>query len=324
MLLPNNTLLQGGIYKIVRHLSGSFSSSTQPAGMPFGYIYEGIHCLLNKRVVIKELFLRDYWDRDSKTNQVVINKFGSHNINIVEKLKQKFIEKVKLQSSLTHPNIVSTIDLFEENGTFYCVMEYIDGWTLHDCIQLVDGRIDEQEAIMYMRQMVEAMKYVHAKNVLHLNLNPRNIMITKDGVVKLISFGRSLELENHELYYEDDDEAPMPYLTNYEPIELLNKHIQKTPAADIYSLGAVFYNMITGLKPPSLSVINENEGLQALWHFPLSRSTRLAVLAAMQLPPKNRLQSMDEFLEILDGKSVPKNTQINEIEQQKSRWLDWW
>ena len=107
--LQPNTLLQGGRYKIERFISSG----------GFGCTYEGYHVLLKKRVAIKEFFVKDFCNRDESTSAVTIGVTSK--TALVNKLKTKFIEEAQAVCALKHPNIVNVHDVFEENGTAYCV-----------------------------------------------------------------------------------------------------------------------------------------------------------------------------------------------------------
>ena len=157
MHLPNNTLLQGGKYKIVRFISSG----------GFGCTYEAEHILLKKKVAIKEFFVKDFCNRDETTSQISVGITSK--TALVSKLKSKFIAEAQSLCSLEHPNVVHVFDVFEENGTAYYVMDYIDGLSLNDMVKK-DGPMSEQKAVGYIMQVADALKYVHSQNRLHLDI----------------------------------------------------------------------------------------------------------------------------------------------------------
>lgn len=136
MYLSENTLLQGGKYKIVRFISAG----------GFGCTYEAEHVMLHKRVAIKEFFVKDFCNRDETTSQISVGITSK--TALVDKLKKKFIEEAQSLCSLDHPNIVHVFDVFEDNGTAYYVMDYIDGPSLNDFVKK-DGPMSEQKALGY-------------------------------------------------------------------------------------------------------------------------------------------------------------------------------
>ena len=300
MPLAPNTLLQSGKYKIVRFLSSG----------GFGCTYEGEHVMLHKRIAIKEFFVKDFCNRDENTSHVTVGTQSK--VALVEKLRSKFIDEAVALSQLSHPNIVSVSDVFMENGTAYYVMDFIDGKSLHQIINEL-GALPEGEAISYIKDAAEALKYVHSLNRLHLDIKPGNIMVTNDGHAKLIDFGASKQ------YDEVDGENTSTLLgktPGYAPIEQMSNNVKQfTPATDIYSLGATLYKLLTGVTPPDATEIF-NEGLEELPES-ISKSTNDAVMKAMELRVKNRPQTIDAFLEMLDNTTV-ESTQIQDVNKKEN------
>ena len=300
MPLAPNTLLQSGKYKIVRFLSSG----------GFGCTYEGEHVMLHKRIAIKEFFVKDFCNRDENTSHVTVGTQSK--VALVEKLRSKFIDEAVALSQLSHPNIVSVSDVFMENGTAYYVMDFIDGKSLHQIIN-ERGALPEGEAISYIKDAAEALKYVHSLNRLHLDIKPGNIMVTNDGHAKLIDFGASKQ------YDEVDGENTSTLLgktPGYAPIEQMSNNVKQfTPATDIYSLGATLYKLLTGVTPPDATEIF-NEGLEELPES-ISKSTNDAVMKAMELRVKNRPQTIDAFLEMLDNTTV-ESTQIQDVNKKEN------
>lgn len=293
-LLPN-TLLQGGKYKIVRHISSG----------GFGNTYEGVHTMMDTRVAIKEFFPKMFCNRDENTSHVTVATQG--NRELVDKLRKKFNEEAKAVYNMSHPNIVKVYDTFEENGTAYYVMEYIDGKSLNE-ITKERGKLSETEAVGYIRQVANALKYVHSLNRLHLDIKPGNIMVDKIGKAILIDFGASK-------HYDDKSGENTSTLMGvntkgYAPIEQSTQSFTSfSPATDIYALGATLYKLLTGVVPPDANLLlAEEEKLKPLANT-ISSSTRNAVMHAMKLRRKDRPQSVDEFLAYLYSIGAgPQNT----------------
>lgn len=285
MHLSNNTSLQGGKYEIIRFLSSG----------GFGNTYEGIHTMMDTRVAIKEFFPKMFCNRDENTSHVTVATQG--NRELVDKLRKKFNEEAKAVFQMKHDNIVRVLDIFEENGTAYYVMEYIDGMSLND-ITKERGALPEAEAVGYIRQVADALKYVHSLNRLHLDIKPSNIMVDKNGKAILIDFGASK-------HYDDESGENTSTLMGvntkgYAPIEQSTQSFTSfSPATDIYALGATLYKLLTGIVPSDANLLlAEEETLQPLSNS-ISAPTRNAVMAAMQLRRKDRPQSVDEFVAML-------------------------
>ncbi|MBO7280118.1 MAG: serine/threonine protein kinase, partial [Bacteroidaceae bacterium] len=182
MHLPENTVLQGGRYVIKRFISSG----------GFGCTYEAEHTLLEKCVAIKEFFVKDFCNRDEATAHVTIGTQSKK--TLVEKLKNKFIDEAKALCKLQHPGIVRVFDVFEENGTAYYVMDYVDGLSLSGVLKQ-RGTLTEAEALGYIRQVCSALKYVHGNYRLHLDIKPGNIMVDANGNAILIDFGASKQYD---------------------------------------------------------------------------------------------------------------------------------
>ena len=148
-LQPNSTL-QGGKYRIIEKLGQG----------DFGITYLAENTLLEGKVAIKEFFFKDYCERDNATRHVTISTSG--NREIVERFKQKFIKDARTIFKLNHQNIVCIHDVFEENGTAYYVMDYIEGESLGDMVKR-RGAIPEAEALGYVKDAASALSISTAR-----------------------------------------------------------------------------------------------------------------------------------------------------------------
>lgn len=286
MKLKEDTFLQGGKYKIVRHIASG----------GFGNTYEALDASMgNARVAIKEFFVKDCCARDSVTQNVTLAVEGKR--DLVAKLKKKFLAEAEAIRNMKHDNIVRVYSSFEENDTAYYVMEYIDGLSLEQY-----GKLDEATALKYIRQIADALSYVHNQKCLHLDIKPANILINKDDKAILIDFGSSK-------YYDDGKAVttttmPGLYTPGYAPYEQTVGGITGfTPASDIYALGATLYRLLSGTTPPPsgrLLELDEDVELPTL-PYSISESTRKAVEMAMIPQKKTRTQTVDDFLRCLDG-----------------------
>ena len=291
MHLPVGTQLQGGRYEILRYISSG----------GFGCTYEARDTKFRSRVksvAIKEFFVKDFCNRDTVSNSVVVGTQSKK--ELVEKLRNKFLEEADAIFELEHPNIVRVTDTFEENGTAYYVMEYINGSTLASIIEK-EGALSEDKALGYICQIADALCHIHSRNRLHLDVKPGNIMIDQSGKAVLIDFGVSKQYDE---VCGENTSTLMGFTPGYAPLEQSNKGIREfSPTTDIYSLGATLYKLVTGQTPPDASDVNE-DGLPALPQG-ISAPVRVAIEAAMQPRRKDRPQSVAEFLKLLEngGKS---------------------
>ena len=283
-LLPG-TLLCGGRYRIVRFLSSG----------GFGKTYEAEHVLLHKRIAVKEFFPRDMCNRDKVTSHVTVGTESKR--KLVEKLHEKFVQEAQAVAQFGHPGIVKVSDVFEENGTAYYVMDYIEGGSLRDKVKSV-GHLSEADAVRYIRQVCDALAYVHSLNRLHLDIKPGNIMVSPDGHAILIDFGSSKQYDE---VSGENTSTLLGYTAGYAPPEQTAQVIRTFyPATDIYAVGATLYNLLTGKVPVESSSRSSGEELDPL-PANISAGTRASVEAAMRLNKQKRPQSVSEFLVLLDG-----------------------
>ena len=285
MNLPDNTLLQGGKYRIIRFISSG----------GFGCTYEAELVLLHKRVAIKEFFVKDFCNRDENTSYITVATQSK--VRLIERLKKKFIEEASALFSMQHPNIVRVTDVFEENGTAYYVMDYIDGQSLQDIVK-ERGVLDESQAVGYIKQVAEALKYVHSLNRLHLDVKPGNIMIDENDQAILIDFGASKQYDEVE---GENTSTLLGKTPGYAPLEQIGNEVAKfLPATDIYALGATLYKLVTGITPVSATQLASGEKLKPV-STTVSASTRKAISTAMKINKSKRPQSIDAFLSLFDA-----------------------
>lgn len=279
--LPIGSTLQNGKYEIVKVLGQG----------GFGITYLAVHSFLDKKVAIKEFFPKDFCDRNETTSQITLGT--ANTVELVSKLKIKFLKEAKNIAKLNHPNIVSIQDIFEENNTAYYLMDYIEGESLGDKIKRA-GAMPEALAVKYIKQVSSAINYMHSRSMNHLDIKPANIMIRQtDDMPILIDFGTSKQYDS-----EGEQTSTMaPGFTHgYAPIEQYKPGGVSTftPQTDIYALGATLYAMLSGNKPPHYSEILE-DGLPEL-PATVSDATKEGVEHAMEIRKNRRPICIDEFL----------------------------
>lgn len=274
----------------------------------FGVTYLAEQISLGRKVAIKEFFMKDYCERDEVTQFVTLG--SKSNKDMVERFRQKFIKEARLIATLNNQHIVKIHDIFEENGTAYYVMEYYSGGSLREVISN-KGALGQAEAIAYISEIADALKYLHARNILHLDIKPSNILLDDDGHCVLIDFGISK-------CYDDDGEqtssTPVGKSKGYAPMEqyVAGGINQFTPATDIYSLGAVLYFLLTGQVPPDANEVY-NDGLNLKLLNSVSSSVKSAIISAMQSKRSDRPENVDKFIALCKGNSG--NPQKYEDEQ---------
>ncbi len=159
---------------------------------------------------------------------------------------ERFYKEGKAAAKLNHPNIVQAYDVGEASGYHYFVMEYVEGHTLYD--ELSGGKVfPEQEALKIIIQIAHALEHAHAQGLIHRDVKPKNIMITKDGVAKLADMGLARVAADVQAAQAEAGRAfGTPY---YISPEQIRGELDIDFRADIYSLGATFYHLVTGKLP---------------------------------------------------------------------------
>lgn len=247
------------------------------------------------KVAIKEFFMSEVNSRKEDSSDVD----GSSG-SVFSNYRRKFRKEAENLSKLSHKGIVKVLDVFDENNTTYYVMEYIDGMNLDDYIR-EKGRIPEKEAIEIIKEVGDALSYMHSRRMLHLDLKPKNIMRKNDGSVCLIDFGLSKQFTDGG---EPESSTSIGLGTpGYAPLEQAHyKHGSNFPATlDVYALGATFFKMLTGRRVPDASAIL-NEGFpeeEVIGH--VSGGTVRVLKHAMNPFSKDRTATINDFINALEG-----------------------
>ena len=295
MKLKENTILKNGEYRIIRTLGQG----------GFGITYLAQQTDLYRNVVIKEFFIKDHCERDNATRRVSLGTSGSR--EMIERFREKFVKEARNIAAFDHPNIVRVIGVFEENNTAYYVMEYHSAGSLGS---LVDNRgaLNEDDALYYIRQVASALKYVHSRKMMHLDIKPDNILVNSRGEAVLIDFGLSKR-------YDEKGKAtsttPIGISHGYAPMEQYNPGGvgEFSPAIDIYSLGATLFTLLTGEMPPPALQLVDSRSLQGdLAAKNVSGAVAEAVIKSMSFMKEARPQSVDEFLALLDAQPATGNS----------------
>jgi non-specific serine/threonine protein kinase len=260
----------------------------------FGIVYKAQGIYFNELVAIKEYFPSSISERESDDTVVPIDSDAEevHALGL-----KKFVEEAKLLWNLStpsrHPNIVSVRSLFEIHGTAYMVMDFEDGLSLSKMLKQ-GRRFNERSLWSILRPIAEGLERAHRVGVLHLDIKPPNILINEDNRPVLIDFG-SARFEAAEATSTKVTFHTPPYAA----IEQYVKTYAQGPWTDIYALGVVMYECVTGEKPPEVL-----ERLHAGLGTPLaagkwpgySKKFLAAVDAAMVVKPEDRPQSLSEWL----------------------------
>lgn len=160
---------------------------------------------------------------------------------------ERFAREAKALASLSHPNIVALHDFGESGGYFYFVMEFIEGVTLRDAIRR--KTMSPQEAVRVVPEICEALQFAHDQGIVHRDIKPENILLSKDGRVKIADFGLAKLLAVPEMQLPLTASRHIVGTPHYMAPEQMERPLEVDHRADIFSLGVVFYELLTGELP---------------------------------------------------------------------------
>jgi serine/threonine-protein kinase len=187
-----------------------------------GTVYKAIHPTLRRFIIIKKLTIR-----------------GN------PELRERFRREAQILLDLRHPNIVHMFDYFVEESSHYIALEYVDGMSLDKLIKKCE-KLQNQTAMLIFRDACKALLYAHENGIVHRDIKPGNILISAHGDIKLADFGiASTEKEGGENLTQDGSTLGTP---SYMPPEQFSETKKVDKRADIYAMGIMLYEMVTGKK----------------------------------------------------------------------------
>ena len=288
-------------------LHGTYRIDSYLSSGGFGNTYKATNIEFDEKYAIKEFFMKGVTERDETSCLVSVS--NANNYQQFEEQREKFKKEARRLRKLKNEHIVKVHDLFEENGTAYYVMDYIDGESLAEKMKKTGRPLPEEEVRTILLQILGALKEVHQNEIWHLDLKPGNIMLDKSGNAYLIDFGASKQIRANGGMTTS---TALCYTPGYAPIEQIGQMYDRFgPWTDIYALGATVYNLLTNKKPP-MAIDIEEVGIDS-FSFPVyvSDGIRKLIVWMMQPQRKSRPQDVDEILTSLD---TYKKTEKNLIE----------
>ena len=248
--LNNQNMLQVGTI-----LHGTYKIESYLSSGGFGNTYLAKNIEFDETYAIKEFFVKGVCQRDD--NSTTISVSNAENTNSFEQQREKFKKEARRLRSLSNPHIVKVYDLFEENGTAYYVMDYVDGENLSARLKRTNAPLAESEVRNYLNQILDGLEAIHNEGMFHLDIKPANIMVDSHDVVKLIDFGAS---KQQSTVGGATMSTGISYTNGYAPSEQMAQSYDKFgPWTDFYALGATMYKLLTNQDPPSVSDLSEDE-----------------------------------------------------------------
>ena len=289
-LQPGTTLLHGQ-YTITRFLNNG----------GFGITYLAKDSL-DRDVVIKECFADAFCRR---TNTIVSARSRAHQ-NELKSIIRHFIQEARSLSKLQHPNIVGVHQVFEDNDTAYMAIDFVDGMDLLDIVEDPAAKLTPEQIVDITRKLLSAIGYVHEHGLLHRDISPDNILLTRQGEPILIDFGAARE---HEGVTGRKHSALRVVKDGYSPQEFYIAGSEQGPWSDLYAMAASLYHAIKGEAPVNgqarLAAIAEQrpDPYEPLAGFIGGYPAGFleAIDKAMNTKPSMRIQSAAEWLAMLDS-----------------------
>ena len=252
--LCNNAILCNGKYRIEKVLGQGGFGITYKAIMKETVSGSLGNMEVDVPVAIKEFFVKGVCQRDGDSTTISVS--NAENTNSFEQQREKFKKEARRLRSLSNPHIVKVYDLFEENGTAYYVMDYVDGENLSVRLKRTNAPLAESEVRKYLNQILDGLEAIHNKGMFHLDIKPANIMVDSHDVVKLIDFGAS---KQQSTVGGATMSTGISYTNGYAPKEQMAQSYDKFgPWTDFYALGATVYKLLTNQDPPSISDLSED------------------------------------------------------------------
>ena len=289
--------------KVGNILRGTYRIESYLSSGGFGNTYVATNIEFEEKVAIKEFFMKGVTQRDD--NQTTVSVSNTENSNSFLEQKEKFKKEARRIRQLHNPHIVNVHDLFEENGTAYYVMDYVDGENLAERLKKTGRPMTESEVRLILPQILDALKSVHDAGIWHLDLKPANIMLEKGGNVKLIDFGASKQLNAQK--GGATTSTAITYTNGYAPREQMEQNYDKFgPWTDIYALGATLYNLLTNKRPPLPTDIDDDISEDKHEALPFPEGVGGLKFLVLQMMKTNRLQRPQSIDAIMEAEKMRK------------------
>lgn len=271
----------------------------------FGITYLAWDLNLNVKLAIKEYLPESFATRSPGSDMV--SAFSGEMGKQYSYGLEKFLDEAKAVAQFNgHPNIVAVRNFFRENGTAYFVMDYIEGQTFKKYIEGKGGRVSFDETVKIMTQVMDALKEVHEKGMLHRDISPDNVYLTKNGQVKVLDFGAARNAVG-----ENNKSISVILKPGYAPEEQYRSKGKQGPWTDVYAVGATVYRAIVGQVPPESLDRMERDDLQQPSRFGvvLPPYAEAAIIKALAIRAADRFQTMEQFQNAITGKQADTASQ---------------
>lgn len=273
----------------------------------FGITYIGRNLLLDTKVAIKEFYPVGYANRNNQvSNELTITTDEQR--NIVKKGAQSFLDEArKVANYASERGIVDVLDYMEENETAYIVMEYLDGITLSKYIQ-DNGPMDPKKTVTLLLPIMKSLKKMHINGLIHRDISPENIMLLKEGSLKLMDFGSA------RVYFESNRNLTSVVKPGYAPEEQYRENGEQGPWTDVYGMCATIYKCVTGVTPEGALERLIDDKLQDPREFNknISESFASALEYGLRVRAKERCQNMSDLIMRFEENQSPQSSETDD------------
>lgn len=269
----------------------------------FGITYAAVNEKIDMTVAIKELYCREYIQRDvTESNEIHIT-YASQK-EIFEQAKKRFLQEARTLSGFSNENgIVKILDYFEENGTAYIVMDYLRGNTLDKYLEK-NGPMDWKDMLEKIKPLVATLERVHNRGIVHRDISASNIIVLENGSLCLVDFGTVKDT------LKGDGTKTTTVFTKqgYTPIEQYAQKGNVGSWSDVYALCAVCYECLTGVRPPDSlqrSIFDEYKTVKEKGKD-IPDQLEALLQKGLAVKVEDRYANMNELLEVMNGVSTVK------------------
>ena len=277
----------------------------------FGITYIAWDTREMSRVCIKEFFPKTYAERNGARTLNVSPK--EMQVVEFERHMQRFLWEGKVPDKLRHvPGVVHVIDVFQENGTAYIAMDYVEGVGLNTYIRMKQGPLSVEKTLSLIAPVIDFLEKVHEQNLVHRDISPDNIQVQPSGVSKVLDYGLAREVLNPGVEKELDRSTELLLKRGYAPIEQYQTRGSLGPWTDVYALCATIYYCLTGIVPAdAMDRLTGNDNVDWNRVPGLSSGQRQALEQGMAILPKDRILSMGELRNRLYAAKIIDNEDHN-------------
>ncbi len=280
--LPADTILEN--FRILGTLGGG--------GFSIVYLAEELES--GRQFVIKEYMPGRLATRKDDDTVMPVD---DNSVMAFQKGRMMFFQEASTLATLQHDNVVNVRSFFRANNTVYMALYYDEGVDLQNYISKRNGRLSEKFLLTVFPPLIEALKMIHERGYLHLDIKPGNIQIRHGGNPLLLDFGAI-----HQRQLSRHDQVGHVTSHGYSPIEQYNRNGYMGPWTDIYALGATFYTCMGGRPPTAANTRHENDTMQPAaraFRKHYSKSLLEAVDWALEINPEHRPQTLEDFRQAL-------------------------